>query len=137
MKIRIGKILGIIVIINGISIQKVNYHPLLMEELVSLFQNQKKKMQVDFLFIDGNHSYEYHKGDFQNYSKFVRSGGIIAFHDIFGQYRHFWQELLNNEPENCIEFVDTFTDTNDDRHFEPNKDGVGVRGPGIGIYKKK
>lgn len=93
--------------------------------------------KVDFLFIDGNHSYEYHKGDFQNYSKFVRSGGIIAFHDIFGQYRHFWQELLNSEPENCIEIMDTFTDTNDDRHFEPNKDGVGVRGPGIGIYKKK
>jgi hypothetical protein len=52
-------------------------------------------------------------------------------------YRHFCAELLNSEHENCIEIMDTFTDTIDDRHFEPNKDGVGVRGPGIGIYKKK
>jgi predicted O-methyltransferase YrrM len=36
----------------------------------------------DALFIDGNHSYEYVKKDFENYSKKVKPGGIIAFHDV-------------------------------------------------------
>jgi cephalosporin hydroxylase len=106
-------------------------------EIINTVNNILKDKQVDFLFIDGNHEYEYIKSDFENYSKFVRPGGYIGFHDIFGQYRGYWGELIAKEPENCIEFVDIFTDVNDDRHFEANKDGVGVRGPGIGIYKKK
>lgn len=36
---------------------------------------------VDHLFIDGEHAYEGILSDFLNYSKFVRPGGIIAFHD--------------------------------------------------------
>lgn len=35
----------------------------------------------DAVFIDGNHSYEYVKQDLENYSKKVKSGGIIALHD--------------------------------------------------------
>jgi cephalosporin hydroxylase len=38
--------------------------------------------KVDFLFIDGDHSYEGVKKDFQMYGPLVRKGGIIAFHDI-------------------------------------------------------
>jgi cephalosporin hydroxylase len=38
--------------------------------------------QVDFLFIDGDHSYEGVKADFDMYSGLVRNGGIIALHDI-------------------------------------------------------
>ena len=37
--------------------------------------------QYDCLFIDGNHSYEYVKADYQNYISSVKSGGICAFHD--------------------------------------------------------
>lgn len=36
----------------------------------------------DALFIDGNHSYEYVKKDYENYRDKVKSGGIIAFHDV-------------------------------------------------------
>ena len=36
---------------------------------------------VDFLFIDGNHTYKAVKSDFIHYSPFVRSGGIVGFHD--------------------------------------------------------
>lgn len=39
-------------------------------------------LDVDFLFIDGDHSYEGVKKDFQMYSELVKPGGIIAFHDI-------------------------------------------------------
>jgi predicted O-methyltransferase YrrM len=42
--------------------------------------------KVDFLFIDGNHSYEGVKKDFEMYSLLVRKGGIIAFHDIIPDY---------------------------------------------------
>ena len=37
---------------------------------------------VDFLFIDGDHSYEGAKQDFWMYGPLVRPGGIIAFHDV-------------------------------------------------------
>src|SRR5256885_9306763 len=36
----------------------------------------------DVLLIDGDHRYEGVSGDFDRYSPLVRSGGIIAFHDI-------------------------------------------------------
>lgn len=40
---------------------------------------------VSWLYIDGNHDYDYVKSDFEKYEKFVRPGGFIGFHD----YVHF------------------------------------------------
>ena len=37
---------------------------------------------LDYLFLDGDHTYEGVRQDFEMYSPLVRSGGIIAFHDI-------------------------------------------------------
>jgi predicted O-methyltransferase YrrM len=37
---------------------------------------------VDFLFIDGDHSYDGVKSDFEQFRPFVRDGGIVAFHDV-------------------------------------------------------
>jgi predicted O-methyltransferase YrrM len=37
---------------------------------------------IDLLFIDGDHTYEGVKRDFEMYSKLVSEGGFIAFHDI-------------------------------------------------------
>ncbi len=37
---------------------------------------------LDFLFIDGDHTYEGVRADFDMYGPLVRSGGIVAFHDI-------------------------------------------------------
>jgi predicted O-methyltransferase YrrM len=37
--------------------------------------------QIDVLFIDGNHTYDGCKADFDNYGKWVRKGGIICFDD--------------------------------------------------------
>ena len=36
---------------------------------------------IDFLFIDGDHSYEGCKRDFAEWHSFVGSGGLVAFHD--------------------------------------------------------
>ena len=38
--------------------------------------------ELDFLFIDGDHSYAGVKQDFEKYSGYVKRGGLIAFHDI-------------------------------------------------------
>jgi len=68
------------------------------DELDSLLKNR----HVDFLFIDGDHSYEGVKRDFEMYAEFVNAGGYIAFHDINDTQRHrnrgvyvgkFWQEI--------------------------------------------
>lgn len=54
---------------------------------------------LDLLFIDGDHTYNGCKSDFDIYSKLVRPGGLIAFHDIRGakhgsfQVWKFWNEL--------------------------------------------
>jgi predicted O-methyltransferase YrrM len=42
---------------------------------------------VDLIFIDGDHSYEGVKQDFEIYAPLVRSDGLIAFHDILEHTR--------------------------------------------------
>lgn len=39
--------------------------------------------QIDFLFIDGDHSVEGCRSDFEMYSPKISSGGFIAFHDYY------------------------------------------------------
>lgn len=84
--------------------------------------------ELDLLFIDGDHSYEGVKKDFMTYSRLVRKGGWIAFHDIVPDYRtrygfrtsvgtgevpKFWGEVKRNY-----------------EHFEivgsPSQDGFGI-----------
>ena len=38
--------------------------------------------KLDFLFIDGDHSYAGVRSDFEMYAPLVRSGGLLAFHDV-------------------------------------------------------
>jgi predicted O-methyltransferase YrrM len=59
--------------------------------------------KVDFLFIDGDHTYEGVKRDFNMYSSLVKEGGIIAFHDIVEhdprsscKVNKFWNEIKND-----------------------------------------
>jgi predicted O-methyltransferase YrrM len=67
-----------------------------LHEVRSLFGNQP----VDFAFIDGDHTYEGVKQDFNMYGPLVRPGGLIAFHDILPrpdmpdiEVDRFWQEV--------------------------------------------
>lgn len=55
---------------------------------------------LDYLFIDGDHSYEGVKCDFGMYGPKVRKGGLIAVHDIVdgapekvGGVPRFWREI--------------------------------------------
>lgn len=50
---------------------------------------------IDFLFIDGDHTYEGVKMDYEMYSPLVTPGGLIGFHDIAYPcgVTQFWNEL--------------------------------------------
>lgn len=66
---------------------------------------------VDFLFIDGDHTVQGVKADYEDYREFVRPGGIIAFHDIVekqpfetNQVHQFWQQI--KDVRGRQEFID-------------------------------
>ena len=76
-----------------------NSHDLAMVQKVYGILGGEK---LDFLFVDGDHSYEGVKKDYRLYRTFVRSGGWIAFHDTNESYFHeehgcgvhsFWKEI--------------------------------------------
>lgn len=56
--------------------------------------------EIDFLFIDGDHTYQGVKKDFEIYNSLVKKNGIIAIHDIIispheidCQVNKFWNEI--------------------------------------------
>jgi len=59
--------------------------------------------EIDFLFIDGDHTYNGVKQDYEMYGPLVRKGGIIAFHDIGlneeGGVYHLWNEIKSTKKE--------------------------------------
>lgn len=85
--------------------------------------------KLDVLFIDGDHSYEGARRDFEAYAPLVRAGGIIAFHDIapdeltrtgrftgnwVGEVPALWQDIKRSY-EGARELV-----------AEPHQDGYGI-----------
>ena len=79
-----------------------------------------KKKKIDLLFIDGDHSYEGVKKDFELYKSSVSKNGIVAFHDIVpdsfsrtgvktssyvGEVPKFWNEIKKNY--NYEEFIES------------------------------
>jgi predicted O-methyltransferase YrrM len=59
--------------------------------------------QLDYLFLDGDHTYAGVQRDFEMYAPLVRSGGIVAFHDIVAykqetecQVSKFWSEIKHH-----------------------------------------
>jgi len=78
--------------------------------------------QIDLLFIDGDHSYEGVKQDYEMYSPLVRKGGVIVFHDICEHKMEprckvdkFWKEVKKGK--RTKEIIDT---------TEKNWGGIGV-----------
>jgi len=99
-------------------------NPRTFEKLKKVLSGKK----LDFLFIDGDHTYKGVKKDFEMYSPMVRREGIIAFHDIVpdcrtrygiqtssytGDVPKFWDEIKCKYK--YFEIVD-----------DPNQDGCGI-----------
>lgn len=90
-------------------------------------QSILKPELLDFLFIDGDHSYEGVKNDFEKYSVLVKKGGFIAFHDIVelgpdsptdyyvGGVPKFWREIKTSYPR-TEEYIKN-----------PDQEGFGIR----------
>jgi cephalosporin hydroxylase len=92
-----------------------SHAPYMLERVRKALGNQP----LDVLFIDGDHSYEGVKMDFETYSPLVRRGGVIAFHDIVEsdrpdyQAHRFWKEV--KQKYRHIELVN-----------QPNQKGYGI-----------
>jgi predicted SAM-dependent methyltransferase/cephalosporin hydroxylase len=73
-----------------------SHDPESLAELKRMINGSK----VDLLFIDGDHTYQGVKSDFEMYSPLVKKGGMIVFHDILFhdkvplcQVEKFWTEI--------------------------------------------
>lgn len=73
--------------------------------------------EIDFLFVDGDHTYNGVRADWLAWSPLVRPGGLVAFHDT-------WPNADRHEP-GVVRWVDEL------RHHLPSiewtdPDGVGI-----------
>jgi cephalosporin hydroxylase len=70
-----------------------------LKKTKEIFNNE----EIDFLFIDGDHTYNGVKQDYEIYGPLVRKGGIIAFHDIGkneeGGVYNLWNEIKVTKKE--------------------------------------
>jgi cephalosporin hydroxylase len=73
------------------------------EETIEKVKEVLGEEELDFIFIDGNHTKEYFLADYENYSQFVKDGGLVIFHDIVApQLNPVWNEL--KQGKKFIEF---------------------------------
>jgi len=84
-------------------------------------QRLLKGEPLDFLFLDGDHTYEAVKQDFRLYAPFVRPGGVIVLHDV---------ELRGHEWNGLVEVNQLWNEIKDNyEHMEFYFDG----GTGTGV----
>lgn len=70
-------------------------------DTLAKIQEILKGRKLDLLFIDGDHSYAGVRKDFEMYMPLVRSGGLVAFHDIAQdmpgiEVIKLWKEIKDN-----------------------------------------
>lgn len=93
---------------NVIHLSGDSHDPAFSKKVEAQFSGE----QVDFLFIDGDHTENGVEQDYHDYKHMVRPGGLIAFHDIVekqpvssNQVYYFWKRLKLTV--SCEEFVDS------------------------------
>jgi predicted O-methyltransferase YrrM len=84
--------------------------------------------QLDVLFIDGDHSLDGVRNDFQAYSRYVRPGGVIAVHDIVPDFRARFGIATSSEVGQVPEFWNSVKHRYDAEQFveDPEQDGFGI-----------
>ena len=82
-------------VIHNIGIHKLNNIKIIKSEFGELSKSWNK--QIDILHIDGLHTYDAVKTDFENWSKFLKNDGIILFHDVisFPEIGKFFSDIDN------------------------------------------
>jgi FkbM family methyltransferase len=85
---------------NVFVIRDNSNSPTCLEKLKNILNGEL----LDFIFIDGDHTYDGVKSDFEIYKNFLKNEGYIAFHDISSHISQdnvkngvcmFWNELKN------------------------------------------
>jgi hypothetical protein len=99
--------------LNSLGCQVVcgdSHAPATLERLTGILDRP-----VDMLFIDGDHTYDGVKADYEMYSPLVRPGGLIGFHDIcqhpsmpFCEVNRFWATLDGGDTETFVSFPPTW-----------------------------
>ncbi|MBM3400839.1 MAG: class I SAM-dependent methyltransferase [Bacteroidetes bacterium] len=94
-----------------------------VDKACALFGNKK----IDYLFIDGDHTYEGVKQDYIMFSPLVKTGGLIAFHDIKTVrpdcgVREVWEEVTKDMVK--------------ENYWEYAENDYGPLGAGIGVIRK-
>lgn len=97
-----------------------SHDPRTLERVRSILRGR----HVDFLFIDGDHSYEAVRRDFELYEPLVRPGGLVAFHDV----------SIRTTPD-TIGTAAFWSELKQGGHTEELVAG-GAAGYGIGVYCK-
>jgi hypothetical protein len=74
---------------NETSFYRTNFHPRLIKNTSENAYYDffiRQDIKIDFLFIDGDHSYEGVKLDFELYSNLLSENGVIMIHDTDEKY---------------------------------------------------
>lgn len=101
---------------SGLPFSRATVHLLRADshsaETVELVADILSHAPIDFLFIDGDHTYDGVKRDFELYLPLVAKGGMVALHDIHPRPEEprievwrFWQELRAQYPA-ATEWID-------------------------------
>lgn len=104
---RSATVLSVDISSNAATIRGDSHDPDTLNELRRLLDGRP----IDLLFIDGDHTYDGVRADFEMYAPLVRSGGIVAFHDILPhtaypefKVHEYWRELARTRQ--FQEFID-------------------------------
>lgn len=96
------------------------WKPINCEKIITLYNVRldefKTKKIYDYIYIDGDHSYEGVKKDFEICKKILKLGGYMTFHDVsvekdtqYGKcgVKDFWNDLKKDVSESkCFEFME-------------------------------
>ncbi|MDA7757328.1 class I SAM-dependent methyltransferase [Opitutales bacterium] len=83
---------------------------------------------IDFLFIDGDHTYGGVKKDFELYSPLVNKSGIIAFHDIIPDFQTKYGKRTGNYAGDVPIFWNEIKKfyRYEEIFISPKQDGLGI-----------
>ena len=100
-----------------------------LDETEQRLTRHLREEEIDFLFIDGDHSYTGAKQDFIRYSRYVRTGGIIVMHDIQRDYKTRFGVETNAWAGGVPDFWEEIKASNlrtQDLISDPFQDGAGI-----------
>ncbi len=96
-----------------------NSHSAIAKEKVEKILKNRK---IDVLFIDGDHSYKGVKQDFEIFSPLVKTGGMIAFHDI-----------IEHPPDSICKVSDFWNEIKEKYEFQEFFSNIDEKWAGIGV----